>query len=139
MAEFNPTEQSAAEVQKHLEKSDADEVQRVLAAELAGKKRKTVLEAWGVDPNERRDATGRVLNPWEVSPADQIVQVVIDESDEDRRLREAQNEADAATATAQGGTTPGAVTTGGGDAALGGGLAPSGNTAGDTPGNTHGI
>ena len=67
MAKFKPEEHSVAEVAQHLEQADPDEKQRVLAEERAGQARKTVLEQ-----HERTDSTGRELNPWEVSPADQV-------------------------------------------------------------------
>jgi len=69
MAEdFNPEEHTAPEVVEHLEDASDEEKKAVGAAELQGKGRKTVLEAAGVDPNARMDASGRVLNPWEVDP-----------------------------------------------------------------------
>lgn len=66
---FDPDKHTVNEVVEELEAASPEEHNRIVAEELAGKKRKTVLEAAGADPNERRDASGRVLHPWEVSPA----------------------------------------------------------------------
>lgn len=41
---FDPSAHNVDDVEAHLDKADADERARVLAAEAAGKKRKTVLE-----------------------------------------------------------------------------------------------
>lgn len=67
--EFNPEEHKADEVADYLEDADEAERLRVAAAEQAGKGRKSVLEAAGVEPGTRMDASGRILNPWEVAPA----------------------------------------------------------------------
>lgn len=66
--EFNPEEHKVDEVKEYLESADEDERRRVAAAEQSGKGRKSVLEAAGVDPAVRMDASGRILNPWEVTP-----------------------------------------------------------------------
>lgn len=71
MTEYNPEEKAAPEVVADLEEMSQDERQAVAAAERQGKRRKSVLEAAGVDPDARTDAAGRVLNDWEVSPEDQ--------------------------------------------------------------------
>lgn len=104
--DFKPEEHSVDEVKKRLEKADQEEREQILNAELQGKARKTVLEPHGVDPDERRDAAGRVLNPWEVDPADQVTPVVVDETDEQRAAREAQAEQDAQAAVEQPAETP---------------------------------
>ena len=123
--EFDPTEAKADEVKAKLEKADADERARIVAAERQGKARKSVLEAAGVDPSVRTDASGRELYPWEVSPENQVRVVDPEESADEQAAREAQAEADArvAAASPQGGTTP----------------ADSGTTAGGTAGATAGA
>lgn len=68
MEDFKPEEHTAAEVVEELEEATPVEVAKIVGAELAGKNRKTVLEAAGVEEGERRDSSGRVLNPWEVAP-----------------------------------------------------------------------
>lgn len=68
LEEFDPAEHTAAEVVEELEDAPEDEKRAIAAAELSGKARKTVLEAAGVDPGVRMDATGRILNGWEVAP-----------------------------------------------------------------------
>lgn len=65
---FDPSEHNADEVKEALAEAGAAERDRIATQELAGKARKSVLEAAGVDPNERRDASGRVLHPWETLP-----------------------------------------------------------------------
>lgn len=72
---FDPSEHTATEVIEELENADAEEAERIAAAEAEDKARKTVLSAAedaGVDvgalSDQRRDASGRVLNGWEVSP-----------------------------------------------------------------------
>lgn len=82
MAQFNPDDKNLDEVLAHLEKADADERERVLNAELAGKGRKTVLEKYGIDPNERRDAAGRPLYAHEVDPKEQTFAVEVSEDAE---------------------------------------------------------
>lgn len=67
--EFDPAEHKAAEVVAELEDASEGEKQQIVAAEVAGKKRKSVLAAAGVDPDVRMDASGRVLSAWEVSPS----------------------------------------------------------------------
>lgn len=67
--EFDPTEHTAAEVKAELEEATEEVKNQIVAAEKKGKGRKTVLEAAGVDPDQRTDATGRVLSPWESLPA----------------------------------------------------------------------
>lgn len=66
--DFDPEEHTASEVIEELADATPEVRDRIAAEELAGKKRKTVLEAAGADPEERRDASGRVLNPWETAP-----------------------------------------------------------------------
>ena len=105
MAEdFNPEEKSAGEVRAHLEEADAEERARIAASERKGRKRKTVLEAAGVDPDARVDATGRTLYPWEVAPEKQAFHVRVDEEPEARKQREAQAELDQAVVDEQGDT-----------------------------------
>lgn len=118
MAEFDPSSANVDEVLKKLEKADDNERQRILAAERKGKARVSVLEAYGVDPDERTDESGRVLYPWEVSPEEHVQPVVVDESQEARQAREAQAEFDqqvekAAPDEQGGGTAPGVGATGG--------------------------
>lgn len=68
VADFDPADHTADQVIDQLEEATPDEKDRIVSAELAGKKRKSVLAAADVDPSERRDASGRVLNGWEVPP-----------------------------------------------------------------------
>lgn len=67
---FDPTDHNADEVKDYLDDATEQEKGRVGAAEAApdGKRRKTVLEAAGVDEGVRMDASGRRLNGWEVEP-----------------------------------------------------------------------
>lgn len=39
-------------------------------------------------PEQREDASGRVLYPWEVSPEDAVRPVVVEESEEAKKQRE---------------------------------------------------
>ena len=135
MAQFDPNEKTVDEVLKQLEKADSEERQRILNEERQGKARKTILEEYGVDPNERVDATGRVMYPWEAAGeqrADHDQQP--EETPEQRKAREEQAATDArvAAATPQGATDPAgtgtapAAPTGGTTAAA---PAPGGTTA----------
>lgn len=131
--DFDPNENTVDEVVKHLEKADEDERARVVAAERKGKNRKGVLEAAGVDANQRTDATGRVLYPWEVDPEDQVRPVQVEETDEARQAREAQLEVDQQVAGSQGGVTPaGSGSAAGGVAGTGAGTTAPGATAATT-------
>lgn len=66
---FDPSEFKAPEVVEHLAEADDAEKAAIAAAELQrAKPRKTVLEAADADPNQRYDASGRALMPWEVLP-----------------------------------------------------------------------
>jgi len=123
MAEFDPSTATVDEVLKKLEKADAEERDRILNAERAGKARVTILEPHGIDPDARVDVSGRVLYPWEVAPEEQTFAVQVDETPEARKAREAQIEFDEKTASAtqsnapggdeqQGGTAPGVGTAG---------------------------
>lgn len=134
MAEFDPSNAGVDDVLKKLERADETERQRILNAERAGKSRKTVLEAYGIDPDSRVDATGRVLYPWEVSPEDVVVMVEPDESDEAREAREAQAEFDAKVAAA-GGDEQGGVTAAGTGVASAG-VADTAATVGSTGSTT---
>jgi hypothetical protein len=71
MAEYNPDEHKAGDVVDKLEEATPEEKDQIVAAELKGKQRKSVLEAAGVDVGARMDGSGRVLNDWEVLPEDQ--------------------------------------------------------------------
>lgn len=108
MAQFDPSKEDVDTVLKHLSKADAEERDRVLTAEKGGKKRKTVLEKYGIDPDARYDASGRQLYPWEVTGEDMAdADRQPAESEEQRKLREAQAEHDATVAsTPQLGSTP---------------------------------
>lgn len=133
MAEYDPNDGTVDEVLKKLEKASPDEQKRILAAERTGKARTTILEAYGVDPNERVDATGRVLYPWEVASEEQVTPVKVEESKEAAKARQAQAEFDdqaaAAAAANAGGSEQGAVTAPGtGVAAAGVATAPSATT-----------
>lgn len=68
--DFDPSEHTAPEVVEHLSEADEAERRRVAAAELAEreKPRVSVMEAAGVDPNVRMDASGRELLGHEVAP-----------------------------------------------------------------------
>lgn len=136
MAEFDPSTANVDEVLKKLDKADDDERQRILDAERKGKARVSILEEYGIDPNERTDASGRVLYPWEVSPEDQVHPVEVDETDEQRKAREAQAEFDAKAEAAapradeqQGGTAAG----------VGAAPAPATGAPGPATGTTGGI
>ena len=94
MAEFDPSNENVDAVLKKLEKADEQERTRILNAERSGKARKSVLEEYGVDPDARADADGRVLYPWEVKPEEAVQRVVVEETDEDRKMRETQAEYD---------------------------------------------
>ena len=133
MAEFDPSTASVEAVQKKLEKADEAERQRILNAERGGKNRKTILEPYGIDPDARVDATGRVLYPWEVAPEDEVRPVEVEETEEERKAREAQAEWDAKVEAAaptgfdeqQGGTAGGV---GVADAGVAGAPAAGGST-----------
>lgn len=66
--EYDPADYKADEVVAELEDASEDEKLRIAAAEQAGKGRKSVLEAAGVEENVRLDASGRRLHGWEVAP-----------------------------------------------------------------------
>lgn len=105
---FDPNDANLDEVLAKLEKADDQERNRILALEQQGKRRKTILEEYGIDPDQRVDSTGRVLYPWEVD-ADQQVRVRQPEEDaEARKARELQAEQDqrVAAASPQGGSNP---------------------------------
>jgi hypothetical protein len=142
MAEYDPSNDDVDTVLKKLGKAKAQEQKQILAAERAGKARKGILEPYGIDPDERVDATGRVLYPWEANPVDQ--QVEVEESPEARKAREAQAEVDqqvAAAAAANAGDEQGGVTAAGvGTAAAGVATAPAtGSTTGTTGGTVGGV
>lgn len=66
---MDETNKSAAEVKEELKEASEPERQQIVAEELQREQpRKTVLAAAGVDPDVRRDASGRALNGWEVAP-----------------------------------------------------------------------
>lgn len=71
MSNFNPDEHKAADVVDKLESASAEDKDKIVAAELQGKQRKSVLEAAGVDVGARMDGSGRVLLDHEVLPKDQ--------------------------------------------------------------------
>jgi len=100
MPEFDPSDASVDEVLKKLDKADEAERQRILGAERAGKKRKTILEPYGIDSDARTDSAGRVLYPWEVDPEDAVVMVEPEEDAEARAAREAQLDFDKQVAAA---------------------------------------
>lgn len=128
MAEFDPSTANVDEVLKKLEKAGSQERQRILAAERGGKARVSVLEPYGIDPDERADAVGRVLYPWEVSPEDHVVPVQVEETDEERAAREAKAEFDSKVeAVAQANIAGGDEQQGG--TAAGVGVAPAAGTA----------
>ena len=68
---FDPSEHTADEVKAELEQASEEEKAQIAAAEMAGKNRKSVLAASGVEEGERLDSTGRRLLPWEVAPKPQ--------------------------------------------------------------------
>lgn len=149
MAQFDPSEKGVEDVLKHLEKSDKTERDRVLAAEVGGKKRKTVLEPYGIDPDARYDGSGRQLYPWEVD-ADKMADADRhpEETDEERKAREAQNEYDASVAStpqlgSTGGTgsttAAGAATGGTATTAAGAGSPAAGTSTGATGGTAAGA
>jgi len=131
MAQFDPSEKGVDEVLKRLDRADREERDRILAAEAGegGKRRKTILEKYGIDPDARFDATGRQLYPWEVTGADMAdADRHPTETDAQRKAREAQAEQDATVAsTPQLGSSP-----------AGSGVAPAADagTAGTTGGTT---
>lgn len=137
MAEFDPSTANVDDVLKKLDKADEQERQRILKAERSGKNRKSVLEPYGVDPDQRADAEGRALYPWEVSPDEAVQRVVVEETEEERKAREAQAAYDEKVAAArpqvdeQGGGSPlGAADTGTAGAAA---VPTSGNTSMGAP------
>lgn len=65
---FDPAEHTAAEVKEVLKEATPEEKAEIVVAERAGDARRSVIKAAGEDPDVRTDASGRVLNPWEVSP-----------------------------------------------------------------------
>lgn len=67
--EFDPNEHTAEEVKAELAEASEEEKAQIVTAEKQGKSRKSVLQAAGVDPNVRTDASGRELFPWETAPA----------------------------------------------------------------------
>jgi hypothetical protein len=145
MAEFDPSTATVDEVLKKLEKANDQERQRILNAERGGKARVTILEEYGIDPDQRADAAGRALYPWEVAPADHVVPVQVDETAEMRKAREAQAEFDAKVAKAaerniaggdeqQGGTAPGVGATGSPAPGAAGGATPTTATTGGAVG-----
>lgn len=71
MTDFNPDDHTAPEVVEELKDATEEEKAAIVSAEMAGKNRSSVLKAADVDPNERRDASGRVLMDHEVAPQDQ--------------------------------------------------------------------
>jgi hypothetical protein len=100
MSQFDPSTKSVDEVLKKLEGADPVEQQAILNAERGGKKRVTILEPYGIDPDARVDSAGRELYPWEVDPADHVFQVEAEETDEQREYREAKAAEDEAIAAA---------------------------------------
>lgn len=66
--DFDPNEHTAEEVKAELADATDEVKTQIAAAEKQGKARKSVLEAAGVDPSVRTDASGRVLNGWETAP-----------------------------------------------------------------------
>lgn len=125
MTDFDPSNANKDEVLEKLEAADEQERKRILTAERSGKKRKSILEAYGVDPDERVDANGDALYPWEVDPSDQVVAVQVDETEEQTRARQQRAEADEAAATEQPAGDP-----------AGTGSAPGAGTAADGGGDT---
>jgi hypothetical protein len=136
MAQFDPSEKTVDEVLAKLEKADSEERQRILNEERQGKARKTILEEYGVDPDERVDAAGRVMYPWEATGEQRAdFDRQPEETAEERKAREEQAAADArvAAASPQAGVTP--AGTGTAPAAPAGGVAGAAGTA-PAPGNT---
>lgn len=72
--DFNPTDYTAAEVIDHLSGvRSGKERDRILSVERMGQNRVSVFnEHPGFDREARRDSSGRILNAWEVAPADQV-------------------------------------------------------------------
>lgn len=137
MAQFDPNDATVEEVQAKLAKATDAERDRILAAERGGKSRKTILEEYGIDPDERTDATGRVLYPWEVTGDDMAdADRHPDETDEQRKAREAQAEQDRRVSAAAG--SGGGVEQGGATPAGSGSPAPAPAPAGNT-GTAGGI
>lgn len=63
------TKATAADVKADLEGASEEERKEIVSEELQrDNPRKTVLEAAGLDPNKRYDASGRELFGWEVAP-----------------------------------------------------------------------
>lgn len=91
---YDPTHSNVDDVLKKLDKADDEERERILNIERNGKARVGILSAYGIDPAERVDPTGRVLYPWEVSPENQVVMVVVEETPEQQEAREQQAELD---------------------------------------------
>lgn len=148
MAEFDPSTAKVDEVLKKLEKADEQERTRILNAERAGQARKTILEEYGIDPDARVDSAGRTLYPWEVKPEEEVRRIEVEETDEQRKAREAKAEYDRKVADARpqtdeqgggaplAGTTAAGATTGatGAPGSAGGSAVPtSGNTSSGAP------
>lgn len=70
-AAYDPSEHTVEEVKDELDSASESEKMRIAAAEQAGKGRKSVLAAAGVDESVRLDASGRRLHPWEILPQTQ--------------------------------------------------------------------
>ena len=133
MAQFDPSSAGVDAVLEKLEKADAEERQRILAAEVSGKKRKTVLEAYGIDPDARYDESGRQLYPWEVTGKDMAdADRHPQETEEQRQAREDQLAYDQKVATEQLGSSP----AGTGTAPAAGTTGGAGGTGGTTTATT---
>lgn len=137
MAEYDPSDHSVDEVLKKLEKASDSERSAILKAEQTGKKRVTVLEAYGINPDANIDASGRTLYPWEVTPEDHTYHVTVDEDPDAEKYRKQLQERDeliaAATASAggdQGGSTPAGSGTPAASGTVAGGDAGAGVAAG---------
>lgn len=118
---FDPNTASVDEVKAKLEKANDTERQRILTAEQTGKRRKTILEPFGIDADARVDGAGRALYPWEVAPGEHVVAVPIDDSPEVMEARKKQAEYDEMIAAAQAGDQGGSTAPGVGTPAAGGG------------------
>lgn len=141
MAQFDPADEDLEATLKHLADADKAERDRVLALEVVGKKRKTVLEKYGIDPDARYDASGRLLYPWE-AVGEQKADFGREEPEEDeeaRKIREAQLEQDqlvAASSLGSGTSAPGSGTA---PAAQGAGGGTTGSTVATAAGGAGGT
>lgn len=99
MPNFDPGEHTAAEVVEHLAGTRSGrERDRILTAENKGQGRVSIFnENASFDRDARRDASGRILNPWETEPeaqADAVDQEALAENEAALAAQQQQSSAD---------------------------------------------